>query len=126
MKFITRLGYYLGGFSVGLILLAVFLGGKKTSCDYGPNARTIKNIAIKKAHYSAEFSDAVLNLKLDSTEIQQFLLHGTVDFSKSLIGEDSCNTYLIENEVNEDPFVLTIKNCDSVAHYLSLNPLIPK
>ena len=49
MKFIHRLGYYLGGFSIGLILLAFFLQGKKTSCDYGPNARTTKNIANKIA-----------------------------------------------------------------------------
>ena len=47
MKFIHRLGFYLGGFSIGLIFLAFFLSGKKTSCAYGPNARVLKNISTK-------------------------------------------------------------------------------
>ena len=48
MKFIHRLGYYLGGFSIGLIFLAFFLSGKRASCDYGPDARVLKNIGQKK------------------------------------------------------------------------------
>ena len=47
MKFIHRLGYYLGGFSIGLIFLAFFLSGKRASCDYGPDARVLKNIGQK-------------------------------------------------------------------------------
>ncbi len=39
MKLIQRIGYYLGGFSIGLVILAFFLNGKKTSCSYGPDAR---------------------------------------------------------------------------------------
>ena len=45
---IRRLGYYLGGFSVGIILLTFILSGKKTSCNYGPNARVIDNLTQKK------------------------------------------------------------------------------
>ena len=41
MKFIHRLGLYLGGFSVGLIFLMFFLV-EKTSCAYSPNARVLK------------------------------------------------------------------------------------
>ena len=48
MKVLYRLGYYLGGFSVGLILLAFILNGKKTSCNYTPNARVIDNLLQKK------------------------------------------------------------------------------
>ena len=121
MKFITRLGYYLGGFSVGLILLAVFLGGKKTSCDYGPNSRTIKNIAIKKRQYQPKLIESLNNLDIDTTDIQEFLLTGSVDFSNSAIGKDSCNNYSVENIINEQKFILQIINCDSIAYYISLN-----
>ena len=124
MKFITRLGYYLGGFSVGLILLAVFLGGKKTSCDYGPNSRTIKNIAIKKPYYSEVFMESFNSLKLDSTELRKFVVGGKVDFSNSKIGKDSCNTYLIENHLKDKLYILQVQNCDSVAHYLAIEPKI--
>ena len=47
MKILYRLGYYLGGFSVGLIFLAFILNGKKTSCNYTPNARVIDNLLQK-------------------------------------------------------------------------------
>ena len=61
MRLIQRLGYYLGGFSLGLIILAFFLSGKKTSCAYGPNARVLKNINTKKLVYSDLVKDAINN-----------------------------------------------------------------
>lgn len=122
MKFITRLGYYLGGFSIGLILLAFFLGGKKTSCDYGPNARTVKNILTKKSQFSQEFADDLANMKIDSTELRAFISLGNVDFDKSIIGKDSCNNYFIENTINEKPFIVEIENCDSIAYYQKISP----
>ena len=56
MKFIHRLGYYLGGFSIGLIFLAFFLSVKRASCDYGPDARVLKNIGQKKIMFSKKKS----------------------------------------------------------------------
>ena len=44
MNLLKRFGFFISGFSIGLIILAVFLRGKKTSCDYGPNARTVKQL----------------------------------------------------------------------------------
>ena len=47
MKILYRLGFYLGGFSIGLILLAFFIKGSGVelpSCDYLPNARLLKTI----------------------------------------------------------------------------------
>ena len=54
MKLIHRIGYYLGGFTIGIVILIFFLSGKKTSCDYGPNARVLKNIRSKHKTYTAE------------------------------------------------------------------------
>ena len=51
MTLLQRIGYYLGGFSIGLIILAFFLNGKKVSCDYGPEARVLKNINTKKSSF---------------------------------------------------------------------------
>ena len=48
MSFLKRLFYYLGGFSVGIILLMYFLGGKKTRCTYGPQARVLSDFSKKE------------------------------------------------------------------------------
>jgi len=120
MKFIHRLGYYLGGFSVGLILLAFFLSGKKTTCSYGPDARVLKNISTKQLKYSNN-SVAVINNKIiDTLAVSYVLKHGDVNFSKSNTELDSCKVYVIEDHYNELDIALTIENCDSVATIQSI------
>ncbi|MCK8481904.1 hypothetical protein [Psychroserpens algicola] len=120
MKLIHRIGYYLGGFSIGLILLAFFLGGKKTSCSYGPNARTIKNISIKKHFYSEATENAMKTYSLDTLAVSQLIKTGDVNFSESDTKSEGCKTYLIENELEEKEVFLTVKNCDSSATIQSL------
>lgn len=113
MKFIQRLGYYLGGFSIGLIILAFFLNGKKVSCDYGPEARVLKNINSKKIVYTN------LHIK-DSAIINSVLKYGDVVFSKSNPRELPCGVYSIEGLYNDDDTILTIENCDSIVTVLEL------
>jgi hypothetical protein len=115
MKFIHRVGYYLGGFSIGLILLAFFLQGKKTSCDYGPNARTTKNIANKLKLYSPEAQSIMSQYEIDTLTISNMIRFGSVDFSKSDTKSKDCKTYLINNSYKENEFELFVKNCDSLA-----------
>lgn len=115
MKFIHRLGYYLGGFSIGLILLAFFLQGKKTSCDYGPNARTTKNIANKKKHYSAEAQLIMQKHQLDTLTVSNIIRYGNVDFSNSDTKSEGCKVYLIENTYKDQEVILSVENCDSIA-----------
>ena len=115
MKFTHRLGYYLGGFGIGLIILMFFLNGKDASCDYGPNARTVKNISSKPIIYSQEASKFVRINALDSITIMNLIKYGNVDFSRSETKTDSCNTYYIENSYKEQAMMLSVKNCDSLA-----------
>lgn len=121
MKLIHRIGYYLGGFSIGLVILAFFLSGKKTSCDYGPNARTIKNISLKKKMYSKE---AVLMMKthhIDTVAVNDIIRFGNVNFSESNTEAKDCNIYVIENIYNDKDIVIDVKNCESIATILSIN-----
>ena len=67
MGFLHRLGYYLGGFSAGLVFLFFILNGKRTQCHYGPQARVIDNLSKK---ISPEPLPA--SVKLDSVGIQRF------------------------------------------------------
>lgn len=108
MKLVHRIGYYLGGFSIGLIVLMFFLSGKKVSCDYGPDARVLKNINSKKLDYTNTFIK-------DSSAINYVLKFGDIDFSKSSPRKEPCGVYLIEGAYNDNLVLLTVENCDSTA-----------
>ncbi len=121
MKFIHRLGYYLGGFAIGLVLLMFFLNGKDASCDYGPNARTVKNISSKPILYSDKASVFITEHNLDSATVINLVKFGSVDFSNSKTKLDSCKVYLIENSYKDQDMELKIQNCDSLATLLDIN-----
>ncbi|WP_406683871.1 hypothetical protein N1F78_14435 [Seonamhaeicola sp. MEBiC1930] len=113
MKFIQRLGYYLGGFSIGLIILVFFLNGKKVSCDYGPEARVLKNINSKQVNYTSAFIQ-------DSVIIKHVLKHGDVNFSESNPRQEPCGIYKVEGLYNEIRTILSVENCDSIVKILAL------
>ena len=115
MKFINRLGFYLGGFAIGLIILTFILSGKNTSCDYGPNARTVKNITSKPLEYSLSTEDYISEVGLDSTTVRNLIKYGDVDFNKSIINEESCNTYFIESSYKDQDVTITVLNCKDKA-----------
>ncbi len=50
MKTLYRLGYYFVGLSLGLVIVSFVFSGKKTSCNYGPQARVLANLAKKRVH----------------------------------------------------------------------------
>jgi hypothetical protein len=121
MKFTHRLGYYLGGFSLGLVFLAFFLSGKRTSCAYGPNARTMKNISIKERHYSNDVTQMMSQQNIDSLLIANILKEGSVNFSKSNTDLDSCKIYVIEASVEKTEYIMTVENCENYTTILSVS-----
>lgn len=117
MKFIHRLGYYLGGFAIGLILLAFFLSGTKTSCqyDYSPEARVLKNINTKVLKYSASSESSLKNKLVDTTTIKNILKEGDVIFSKSEPRKSPCGIYHIESKKDDKTIILSVENCEKHA-----------
>ncbi|MFD2518816.1 DUF4258 domain-containing protein [Salinimicrobium flavum] len=116
MKFIHRLGFYLGGFAIGLVILFFFLSGKRASCDYSPDARVLKNIRIKERAYSEEAREAMINYKIDTLQISAILESGDIDFGRSNTKLDSCKTYMVTGESEENQHLeLLFENCDSLA-----------
>ncbi len=115
MKLIQRIGYYLGGFSLGLIILAFFLNGKKVSCSYGPDARVLKNIRLKTLMYSDEIKSQLVNHQLDSTALNYVLKKGDINFSKSKTRQKPCGIYIVEGDYKDQEIILTVENCDSIA-----------
>lgn len=115
MKLIHRFGYYLGGFALGLIILAFFFSGKRTSCDYFPDARVMKNIRNKERVYSQEALSTFDISQIDTTSISKILKTGDVDFSRSDKDKEPCPVYLITGRTEFHNLELWFENCDSIA-----------
>jgi hypothetical protein len=122
MKLIHRIGYYLGGFSIGLIFLAFFLSGKRASCSYGPDARVLKNISTKQLVYSPNVLELIVSKTIDTLTISEILKSGDVDFSKVNRNLDFCKIYIIKQEINDKNIALTVENCEAIAtiHTISI------
>ena len=121
MKIAHRFAWYLGGFGIGLILLFFFLSGKKTSCDYGPDARVMKNIRIKERVYTEQAINTLRNHNLDTAAISTLLRIGDVNFGQSNTDLDSCKQYMVEGTVNDKELAVLFENCDSLARVIRLS-----
>ncbi|PCI00136.1 MAG: hypothetical protein COB81_09490 [Flavobacteriaceae bacterium] len=112
MKLAKRFFYYGIGLSLGCVVV-YFISTKKNtqSFDYFPNARTLKNIRLKKNIYSPEAIENMATYNLDSTDISLFLSEGSVDFKNSNKKVDSCKSYQIEAEIKNKDMVLYLLNC---------------
>tara|TARA_B100001057_G_scaffold259785_1_gene259978 strand:+ start:143 stop:505 length:363 start_codon:yes stop_codon:yes gene_type:complete len=118
MKVLYRLGFYLGGFSFGLIFLAFFLNGKKISCNYTPNARVIDNLLQKKIIFANKIKEKQPNLTKE--KIKEYIKIGTVNFSKSDVKKDSCKKYFIEIKSSDSGFFEVI-NCAKTLNIISFS-----
>lgn len=124
MTFIQRLGYYSGGLILGIIILIFFFSGKKSSCDYSPNARVLKNIRIKDQYYTTKSIRFLVKNKVDTSYVTYLLHHGKVDFGASNTQLDSCKIYSIKSPKKDSTQIaLKIKNCEKAATILSISKL---
>ena len=119
MKLGQRLVYFSGGFIIGLIMLFFILSGKKTSCAYGPDARTLKNIRLKERTFSEQSLHFLDQNNLDTSAISKILKEGDVIFSESNLKMDSCKQYAIQGKINEKNLKIRVENCEKTATVLT-------
>lgn len=116
MRVLHRTGYYLGGFSIGLVLLAFFVKGSGVelpSCDYMPNARVLKTIRNNGYTLSENAEQQLKALQLDTTDLNILFLEGEVDFDKSDTRREPCGFYSIYSQKSvELPITASLENCD--------------
>ena len=115
MKLAYRLAYFSGGFLIGIALLFFILSGKKTSCAYGPESRTLKNIRLKNRAFSESTLQILRENKMDTSAVSTLLEDGDVLFSESNTELDSCRIYVIEGEISEKNLKITVENCEKLA-----------
>ena len=122
MGMIKRLGFYGFGFLIGLMLLFFFLNGKKAGCDYGPDARTLKNIKIKERLFSTQSLQDLKNNNLDTAAVSSLLKSGDVNFGESNTRLDSCKVYVIQGVVKKVKLKMKVQNCEKTATVTSIIP----
>lgn len=114
MTFKQRLPYFLVGLTLGIIAVFFVFDKKEATFDYGPNARVLKNISIKKHVFSEETLSIINSKKIDTAQISQILKNGNVDIWDK-IKMDTCIQYNIKGRRALKNITLTVKNCDSTA-----------
>lgn len=114
MTFKQRLPYFLVGLTLGIIAVFFVFDKKEATFDYGPNARVLKNISIKKHIFSEESLSIINAKKIDTAQISKILKKGNVDIWNK-IKMDTCIQYNINGRRELENITLTVKNCDSVA-----------
>ncbi len=113
MRLLHRIGYYLGGFSLGLIILAFFFSGKKTSCAYFPEARVLKNINLKSYTLSQKAQESLTTLQLDTIAVNNVLKNGDIDFNESQPRKEPCAEYAIYGQTpKEQSLKIILENCE--------------
>ena len=120
MHIAKRFGFYGFGFIIGLLLLFFFLNGKKAGCDYGPDARTLKNIKIKQRVFSTQSLQDLKNNNLDTATVSSLLKLGDVNFGESNTKLDSCKVYVIEGSVKKIKLKMSVQNCEKTATITSI------
>ncbi|NEW78142.1 MAG: DUF4258 domain-containing protein [Gelidibacter sp.] len=114
MTFKQRLPYFLVGLTLGIIAVFFVFDKKEATFDYGPNARVLKNISIKKRIFSEDVKTAILSNQIDMAQISKILKKGNADIWNK-IKMDTCIQYNIKGRRDLKNITLTVKNCDSTA-----------
>lgn len=120
MTTLQRFGYFGVGLFFGIIILIFFLGGKRASCDYGPNARVLAEIESKTRLYSENSEKFMQEHKIDTAEISGILNAGKVNFDRSDVHATPCNQYYISGSTKDTIVELEIQNCDTIATIRSI------
>lgn len=117
MKLLYRIGFYLVGFSVGIVFLTFVFDKKKTKFNYGPSARVKNNLLQKNIFIPDKLAKEYP--KLNDSIILFYIKNGSVNFSKSDTKKDSCKKYYIEIKSKNNAF-FTLTNCKKTLNILSL------
>ncbi len=113
MSFLKRFGFYLIGFSIGLLFLAFFLRKKAEGTGvefcYLPNCRVLKDLRSKPLEVKPELQEAH-----DILAIQFLLREGDVEFSSSEPRAEPCGIFVVNGDYGEMHVRLTLENCEDV------------
>ncbi len=111
MDLLRRFKFYFIGIAIGIIPTLFILKAKGSTFDYGFDARTLKQIRIRKRVFSDNAKKIMQEKHIDTSEISKILINGDVDFDKSHPRKKPCPEYYVTSE-NIDLFII---RCDSIS-----------
>ncbi|MEN1785900.1 MAG: DUF4258 domain-containing protein [Bacteroidota bacterium] len=115
--FLKRLGWYLVGFSIGLVFLG-FIINKKSDGEgiefcYFPNCRVLKDIRSKPIVVMQEDTKDTLGFMDLKAPLQDVLTNGNIDFGKSDTKAKPCKTYWVS--LKSKNIMVNVRNCKDYA-----------
>lgn len=116
MTFKQRLPYFLGGLTIGIIIVVFIWDKKGTEFNYGPNSRVLKNIRLKERVYSEASLNMLNTKKIDTAFILQILQNGNVDLGNKVKIDSCLYQYNIKGRKELKNITITVMNCDSIAY----------
>lgn len=118
---VKRLGYYLIGVVLGLMMVMGIFGNRDISCNYSPNARVLSHLNRMHLQWNAENLEMLAGIQRDTAFLRTFFKGGDVDFNRSVTRDAPCKTFVIEHPT--EPFVAVVENCDSTVVLIDLSSL---
>lgn len=115
MIILKRIGFYLIGLSLGLVILSFIFKEKNTEFCYFPNCRVLKDLREKPLTFGPEVAQLLDNSVISREQIDSVLVDGDVNFDKSDTKTSPCKTYYIDGEINAKSVELMVKRCDNMA-----------
>ncbi|NNJ89626.1 MAG: DUF4258 domain-containing protein [Eudoraea sp.] len=116
MAFLKRLGYYLVGLAIGIVILTFLLKKKTTetgtSFCYFPNCRVLKELRSKPLTFSSDVEQALITREVDTLEILNLLNDGDVNFGESDTEASPCKIFLVVGSIKQKEASLTFRNCE--------------
>ncbi|XOD68517.1 MAG: hypothetical protein ACMUEM_05260 [Flavobacteriales bacterium AspAUS03] len=115
---IKRLGYFLFGVSLGMIIVSLLFGRRATSCAYFPNQRILNEIKRKEIHFQTSEYPLSLGCYRDPVFIRsKLLINGKINFGESQAQKKPFPIYQIYYlEVDsQKEIIFQIENQDQIA-----------
>ncbi|MFD1294114.1 hypothetical protein ACFQ5N_09735 [Lutibacter holmesii] len=113
MTFKQRLPYFLGGLTIGIIIVVFIFNKKNTTFNYGPNSRVLKNLRTKERIYSKDAISSLYYYQLDTAMVSKILTNGNVDLSNKIKLDSCMYQYNIQGTSTLKNIEVIVKNCDS-------------
>ena len=111
MNFNKRLRLFLFGFIFGCIFVLFIYNKKDSKFNYLPNERVIGDFKKKKISFDSSFYG------IDTISI---LNNSNINFSKSIINKNDCNSYFIETSINKTQHNFMAISCDNEVKFENL------
>jgi len=116
--FYRRLKFYLFGFAIGALAVNFIFKGK--ACRM-PATIKLEELQKQTKNYTTEALCEMNCNGIDTTHVNEILLKGKIEYSKSEVHDTPCPKYVVEGETkNSIPIAIIIADCDTISKVINV------